>query len=151
MLIIHRKSIMLMHRPQTPQPGFGSITLLQKFTPHFKILDPRTECTIEKEIIVLEKCLKKVPNFVSQKLYSKPGIWSRGCVFKRKKQTVFQSIVNKIALLGLRSSRHQEVYSPPHNSAIIDTVYLPGIGTSSSRPNISLSILIHTLRRTSHL
>ena len=26
---------------QTPQPGFGSITLLQKFTPHFKILDPR--------------------------------------------------------------------------------------------------------------
>ena len=41
MLIIHRKSIMLMHRPQTPQPGFGSITLLQKFTPHFKILDPR--------------------------------------------------------------------------------------------------------------
>ena len=32
---------MLMHRPQTPQPGFGSIILLQKFTPHFKILDPR--------------------------------------------------------------------------------------------------------------
>ena len=32
---------MLTHRPQTPQPGFGSITLLQKFTPHFKILDPR--------------------------------------------------------------------------------------------------------------
>ena len=28
------------HRPQTPQPGFGSITLLQKFTPHFKILYP---------------------------------------------------------------------------------------------------------------
>ena len=26
---------------QTPQPGFGSITILQKFTPHFKILDPR--------------------------------------------------------------------------------------------------------------
>ena len=43
MLIIHRKSIMLMHRPQTPQPGFGSTTLLQKFTPHFKILDPRLE------------------------------------------------------------------------------------------------------------
>ena len=41
MLIIHRKSIMLMHRPQTPQPGCGSITLLQKFTPHFKVLDPR--------------------------------------------------------------------------------------------------------------
>ena len=36
MLIIHRKSIMLMHRPQTPQPGFGSITLLQKFTPPFQ-------------------------------------------------------------------------------------------------------------------
>ena len=33
--------IMLMHRPQTPQRGFGSITLLKKFTPHFKILDPR--------------------------------------------------------------------------------------------------------------
>ena len=32
---------LLMHRPQTTQPGFGSITLLQKFTPHFKILDPR--------------------------------------------------------------------------------------------------------------
>ena len=32
---------MLMHRPQTPQPGFCSITLLQKFTPHFKNLDPR--------------------------------------------------------------------------------------------------------------
>ena len=29
--------------PKTPQPGFGSITLLQKFTPHFKILDPRLE------------------------------------------------------------------------------------------------------------
>ena len=36
MLIIHRKSIMLMHRPQTPQPGIGSITLLQKFTPPFQ-------------------------------------------------------------------------------------------------------------------
>ena len=24
---------MLMHRPQTPQLGFGSITLLKKFTP----------------------------------------------------------------------------------------------------------------------
>ena len=72
-------------------------------------------------------------------------------IFKRKKPTVFQSIVNKIALLGLRSSRHQEIYSPPHNSAIIDTVYLPGIGTSSSSPNISLSILIDTLCRTSHL
>ena len=32
---------MLVHRSQTRQPGFGSITLLQKFTPHFKILDPR--------------------------------------------------------------------------------------------------------------
>ena len=39
MLIIHRKSIMLMHRPQTPEPGFGSITLLQKFTQIFKLLD----------------------------------------------------------------------------------------------------------------
>ena len=31
------------HRPQTPQPGIGSITLLQKFTPHFKILDPHLQ------------------------------------------------------------------------------------------------------------
>ena len=30
-----------MHRPQTPQPGFGSITLSQKSILHFKILDPR--------------------------------------------------------------------------------------------------------------
>ena len=45
MLIIYRKSIMLMHRPQTPQPGFSSITLLQKFTPHFKILDARLGVT----------------------------------------------------------------------------------------------------------
>ena len=30
-----------MYRPQTPQLSFGSITLLQKFTPRFKILDPR--------------------------------------------------------------------------------------------------------------
>ena len=75
-------------------------------------------------------------------------------IFKRKKLFLRErnkSIVNKIALLGLRSSRHQEVYSPPHNSAIIDTVYLPGIGTSSSSPNISLSILIDTLYRISHL
>ena len=40
---------MLMHRPQTPQPGFGSITLLQKFTPHFKILDPRLEGCLSTE------------------------------------------------------------------------------------------------------
>ena len=33
--------------PQTPQPRFGFITLLQKFTPHFKILDPRLSCTLE--------------------------------------------------------------------------------------------------------
>jgi len=42
---------LLMHRPQTPQPGFDSITLLQKFTPHFKILDLRLKphACIEKE------------------------------------------------------------------------------------------------------
>ena len=34
-LFLSPSSIMLMHRPQTPQPGFGSITLLQKLTPHF--------------------------------------------------------------------------------------------------------------------
>ena len=38
-----------------------------------------------------------------------------------------------------------------YNSAIIDTVYLPGVATSSSSPNISLSIFIDTLHRTSHL
>ena len=40
---------------------------------------------------------------------------------------------------------------PHNNSAIIDTVYLPGIVTSSSSLNISLWILIDTLRRASHL
>ena len=38
---------MLIHRPQTPQLGFGSITLLQKFTPHFEILDPRLQIVEE--------------------------------------------------------------------------------------------------------
>jgi len=57
MLIIHRKSIMLMHRPRTPQPGFGSITLLQKFTPLFKILDPRLKayCQLIIKITLSEK------------------------------------------------------------------------------------------------
>ena len=41
----------LMHRPQTPQPGFGSITLLQKFTPHFKILDPRLQHFVVLKIV----------------------------------------------------------------------------------------------------
>ena len=41
---------MLTHRPQTPQPGFGSITLLQKFTPHFKILDPRLKYDAQRSI-----------------------------------------------------------------------------------------------------
>ena len=53
---------------------------------------------------------------------------------------------------GLPSSRHQEVYLPPHNNyTIIDTVFLPGVVISSTSPNISLSIFIDTLRRTSHL
>ena len=53
---------------------------------------------------------------------------------------------------GVRSSRHQRSLLIPHNnSAIIDTVYLPGIVTSSSSLNISLWILIDTLRRASHL
>ena len=43
---------MLMHRPQTPQPGFGSITLLQKFTPHFKILDPRLTPLMEAQLLL---------------------------------------------------------------------------------------------------
>ena len=45
----------LMHRSQTPQPEalHGSITLLQKFTPHFKILDP---CLIVLYITYIYKC-----------------------------------------------------------------------------------------------
>ena len=38
---------MLMHRP-----GFSSITFLQKFTPHFKILDPRLELQSAPVILV---------------------------------------------------------------------------------------------------
>ena len=107
--------------------------------------------SLEKDIIVLEKSLKKSPEFCIPKNYIRNLAYeAEVAIFKRKKPTVFQSMVNKIALLGLRSSRHQEVYSPPHNSAIIDTVYLAGIGTSSSSPNISLPILTDTLRRTSH-
>ena len=43
-----------MHRPQTPQPGFGSITctLVQKFTPHLKILDPRLNRLIFKNCFI---------------------------------------------------------------------------------------------------
>ena len=44
---------------------------------------------------------------------------------------------------GLRSSRHQEVYSPLRNNfAIIDSVYLPRIFTSSPSPNTNLLIVI---------
>ena len=46
---------MLMHRPRTPQPGFGSITLLQKFTPLFKILDPHLKIAIENKFISLRQ------------------------------------------------------------------------------------------------
>ena len=53
MLIIHRKSIMLMHRPQKLQPGFFYITVLQKFTPHFKILDPRLLIIITLLLLLL--------------------------------------------------------------------------------------------------
>ena len=45
----------------------------------------------------------------------------------------------------------RSLLTPHNNSAIIDTVYLPGIVTSSSSLNISLWILINTLRRASHL
>ena len=48
---------MLIHRPQTPQLGFGSITLLQKFTPHFEILDPRLQI-VEEVWTMTEKMLK---------------------------------------------------------------------------------------------
>ena len=34
--------------PQTPQPGFGSTKLLQKFTPNFKILDPHLAYMLTK-------------------------------------------------------------------------------------------------------
>ena len=38
-----------------PQAGFGSNTLLQKFTPHFKILDPRLSMfpKVHEELYVL--------------------------------------------------------------------------------------------------
>ena len=52
---------MLMHRPQTPQPGFGSITLLQKFTPHFKILDRRLQ-----QVTVLVQLNDQIIRFLSQ-------------------------------------------------------------------------------------
>ena len=74
---------MLMHRPQTPQPGFGSTTLLQKFTPHFKILDPRltlksalkfyqertmSKTKENKQFIVPVHNLKKIINHVFKEL-----------------------------------------------------------------------------------
>ena len=44
---------------------------------------------------------------------------------------------------GLRSSRDQEVYPPLRNNfAIIGSVYLPRIFTSSSSPNTNLLIVI---------
>ena len=43
--------------PQTPQPGFSSITLSQKFTPHFKILDPRLHLTRERNVIWRQESL----------------------------------------------------------------------------------------------
>ena len=55
-------SQILMHRPQTPQPGFGSITLLQKFTPHFKILDPRLimlVCTVLVTVFIANNVTAK--------------------------------------------------------------------------------------------
>ena len=52
-----------MHRPQTPQPGFGSIyTLLQKFTPHFKILDPRLDSS---SIVCLQGIYTNLHKFLS--------------------------------------------------------------------------------------
>ena len=48
-LFIFRAPFFL-HRPQILQPGFGSITLLQKFTPHFKILDPRLQVSLNNGI-----------------------------------------------------------------------------------------------------
>ena len=47
---------MMMHRPQTPQPGFGSVTLLQQFTPYFKILDPRLKIMQCLFTHVLQSC-----------------------------------------------------------------------------------------------
>ena len=57
--------------------------------------------------------------------------------------------------LATKPSRRQQNRPPRNllatifNSAIIDTVHLPEIVTSSLSPNTSLSIVIETLRRTS--
>ena len=53
-----------MHRPQTPQPGFGSITLLQKFTPppRFKILDPRLNVLNQLAYLLLVGIVKVLMN-----------------------------------------------------------------------------------------
>ena len=51
----------LKYWPQTPQPSFGSITLLQKFTPHFKILDPRLVAYQCLQSLTLGEALGKCP------------------------------------------------------------------------------------------
>ena len=51
---------------------------------------------------------------------------------------------------GHLATKESSYFLPLNNSAIIDTVYLPGVVTSSSSSNISLSLFIDTLHRTSH-
>ena len=71
---------MLMHRPRTPQPGFDSVTLLQKFTPHFKILDPRLTCCR-----VLQHCmsLNNVCEEILQDFSVTPSTLSCPCFLTR--------------------------------------------------------------------
>ena len=57
--------------------------------------------SLEKEIIVLEKSLKKRCRILYPKNYIRNLAYEAEVVIlKRQKPTVFQSIVNKIALFG---------------------------------------------------
>ena len=110
LLFLSPSSIMLMHRPQTPQPGFGSITLLQKFTPHFKILDPRLlrlhDSRSNLEMLVFEERVK--PELPEKNLRRKR---------ENQKQTqptygVDTGIWTRATLLGGECSRHWATLAP---------------------------------------
>ena len=71
---------MLMYRPQTPQPGFSSITLLQKFTPHFKILYPRLGLVEMCEVVGMELYWKLIAKMVGLVCEVVTG-FLRGCFY----------------------------------------------------------------------
>ena len=62
-VIIHGKSILLMRRPQTPQPGFGSITLLQNLFSKSWI----RACLYHAEMCQIEA--KRYPPFGTKSMY----------------------------------------------------------------------------------